>query len=80
MHRYCTSPNAASASCWKQLYESTDLSVFEMFRNFPMYLSGPTVKDHTDMSTFNAAGVRLELKGYQCPEYPPPFGARRTQR
>ncbi len=73
-------PERRQRELLKQLHESTELSAFEMFRNFPAYLSGPTARDYTDTSKFKAAGVRVELKSCEHPEEPQPFGARRTQR
>jgi WbqC-like protein family len=39
------------------------------------YLSGPTAKPYTDKEGFRAAGIALEFKVYDYPEYPQLHGA-----
>jgi WbqC-like protein family len=39
------------------------------------YLSGPTAKPYTDAEGFRAAGIALEFKRYDYPEYPQLHGA-----
>ncbi len=39
------------------------------------YLSGPTAKPYTDVQKFRAAGIALEFKVYDYPEYPQLHGA-----
>jgi hypothetical protein len=38
------------------------------------YLSGPTAREYTDIEDYRNAGVRLEFKSYNYPEYPQLFG------
>lgn len=39
------------------------------------YLSGPTAKPYTDVNAFNRAGISLEFKAYEYPEYPQLHGS-----
>lgn len=39
------------------------------------YLSGPTAKAYTDVAGYAAAGIGLEFKSYEYPEYPQLHGA-----
>jgi hypothetical protein len=39
------------------------------------YLSGPTAKPYTDNSAFRRAGISLEFKAYEYPEYPQLHGS-----
>lgn len=39
------------------------------------YLSGPTARAYTDVAGFAAAGIGLEFKSYEYPEYPQLHGA-----
>lgn len=38
------------------------------------YVSGPTAKGYLDESLFREAGIRLEYKSYEYPDYPQQFG------
>jgi len=39
------------------------------------YLAGPTAKPYTDVERFRSAGIALEFKSYDYPEYPQLWGA-----
>lgn len=64
---------------------SAELGIRGATRNRPLailkrlgataYLSGPTAKPYTDVEAFAAAGIGLEFKSYEYPDYPQLHGA-----